>query len=792
MILVVVESPAKCSKIQQFLGPPYRVEASYGHIRDLAKGLDAVRLSAKKNQYEPKYTITKQKVVTKLKKLSKKADEVIIATDLDREGEAIGFHLAAVLKLSLSSTKRIVFNQITKDAIQTAMRNPRTLDVQMFNAQQARRVLDRMIGFTISPVLWKYVASQLSAGRCQSPALKLIHDRELQRNSCSLKSSFDIWGTFQVNETEIEARFAHTETTTNASYEFLQRTQTAYFETGETRHTTHNQSPPPPFITSSFQQAASNIGISPKQAMGIAQKLYEAGLITYMRTDSVHLSAHCKNQCKNFMQGDYKGYHEPRNFHGKAKQKTQEAHEAIHPVHMEKKTLSSKWDSRSQRLYNLIWKRTMACQMKAHQYQKCVLRINMFEQQKGSKEAGVVSDDVLYEQCKEYATCEILNTTFLGWKVLYEEKKPPSPLWKLLNTVNPNVECTCTKVTSTEKCSQPMSRFTQAQLIKQLEKNNIGRPSTYSSILSSIVDRNYVVIQDDLGITKDIVIHSWSSSGRDIWPIKEATKTIQVGAEKQRMCITAVGVSIVNFLETHFGFVMNLSYTSQVEDELDKIAAGNMPWKACVQKAYEIIQNCTKNLNVSCDPKSTKLSSQRRHLGSHPTTGKPIFVFPSRKGIMIQHGETQCEGTTVSKLPGKLSLESITIDAHLLNHIPQNFGTVNGKTLLVLVGKYGPFIKHGNTNIPLPKDVEISKITVERCLSAIKSFDKKPAKSTLLRTMTQGKGSITIHRGPYGNYIRRGNTIRSVPNGVEITSLTVQDCREILKQPKKRGKRKKK
>ena len=789
MKLVIVESPAKCSKIQQFLGAPYRVEASYGHIRDLAKGLEAIRLTAPNNQYEPKYAVTKHKVVTKLKQLAKKAEEVIIATDLDREGEAIGFHLAAVLKVSPSTTKRIVFNQITKEAIQKAIKTPRTLDVQMFNAQQARRVLDRMIGFTLSPVLWKFVASKLSAGRCQSPALKLIHNRDIERNAFSSQSAFEICGTFRIIHTEVQARFAHTESDHGASRKFLHRGQVAYFETGETRVTSHSNSPSPPFTTSSFQQAASNIGISPKHAMSIAQKLYEAGCITYMRTDSVYLSKQCQMKCKEVIEAQCPGCHEQRVYRGKSKQKTQEAHEAIHPVYMNKTTLPDSWDSRARRIYDLIWKRTLASQMKARTYQKCVLLINMFE------EASDTSDDVdnvTYEQCKEYATCEIVKTTFPGWKQLYEDTKAPTPLWETLVSMQECVECACMAMVSTEKCTQPVSRYTQSQLIKQLEKNNIGRPSTYSSILSSIVDKQYVVICDDAGMEKDSTIQSWSTIDHAPQPVQEEIRSVRVGAEKQRMCITGVGQSIVKFLEQHFPFVMNLSYTSELEDELDKIAAGDVPWKVCVQNAHEAIQNCTSALNDVCDPKTTKLSSQRRHLGQHPTTGKPVYVFTSRKGTMIQHGEDKHPATTISKLPGKATLSSISLNTRLLNHIPRDFGLVDGKPLIVLIGKYGPFAKHGTTSIPLPKGTHLSTVALEDIMAAIQAWRNKPPSSTLLRTVTKGKRSITIHKGPYGHYIKRGNTLRSVPKGLDVETVTANQCREILTQPKKKRRKWKK
>lgn len=787
MKLVIVESPAKCSKIQHFLGASYRVEASYGHIRDLAKGLEAIRLTASKNQYEPKYAITKHKVVTKLKQLAKKAEEVIIATDLDREGEAIGFHLATVLKVSPSTTKRIVFNQITKEAIQKAIQHPRTLDVQMFNAQQARRVLDRMIGFTLSPVLWKFVASKLSAGRCQSPALKLIHNREIERSAFSLQSRFEICGTFRINDKELQACFAHTEPNAMASRTFLYRGQNAYFETGETRVTSHSNSPPPPFITSSFQQAASNIGISPKQAMSIAQKLYEAGCITYMRTDSVYLSKECQAGCRKVIETRFPGDHKHRVYRGKSKQKTQEAHEAIHPVCMNKTSLPGSWDLRARRIYDLIWKRTLASQMKARKYQKCVLRINMFEEVDGD----TVDDtgNVTYEQCKEYATCEIIKTTSPGWKGVYEDTVPSTTLWDTLVSMRENVECSCRGMVSTEKCTQPVSRYTQSQLIKQLEKNNIGRPSTYSSILSSIVEKQYVVICDDPGHEKDSIIHSWTMIDQTPQGVQEDIQSVRVGAEKQRMCITGVGQSIVKFLEQHFPFVMNLSYTSELEDELDKIAVGDVPWKVCVQKTHEAIQNCTLVLNNVCDPKTTKLSSQRRHLGQHPTTGKPVYVFTSRKGTMIQHGEDKHRTTTISKFPGKAPLSSITLNTRLLNHIPRDFGMVEGKPLIVLIGKYGPFVKHGTTNIPLPKGTQLSTVTLRDIRVSMNSHRNKPPSSTLLRTVTKGKSSITIHNGPYGNYIKRGNTLRSVPKGLDVETVTAEQCRDILKQPKKKSRK---
>lgn len=787
MKLVIVESPAKCAKIQHYLGDGYQVEASFGHIRDLGTGLEAININSSSKQFQPKYLITKSKVVAKLRKLAAVAEEVIIASDLDREGEAIGFHLANVLKLPLSSTKRIVFNQITKSAIQHALENHRTLDKNIFDAQQARRVLDRLIGYSVSPVLWKYVASKLSAGRCQSPAIGLLHDRENEIENFTSTATYSMTGLFKINnETSLQASFTHTLTEQKLVIDFIRRCQTAYFETGDSTITEHTHNPPPPFTTSSFQQACSQSGISPKAAMSISQKLYEAGLITYMRTDSIQLSKECRSACAKVISDSYPDYLKTRVW-AKGKQKTQEAHEAIHPVYMDKRSLPSTWDSRSQKVYQMIWKRTIASQMKAKCSKKCRLTILMYETDvmDGSKNEM----DIEYSLSEEKAQCEVDIVTFDGWTVLYGAVQNDMKLWDMVTQTANNVECICQSICAAESFSRPPTRYSQAQLIKKLEKCGIGRPSTFSSIITTITDRNYACIQNVDGELKDVSVLSWERGTSDI---HRNTKEIRVGAEKNRLCLTEIGHSIVEFLQKYFPFIMDYNYTAGMEENLDKISEGTVAWKYCVKNAYTELQTCEKQLATLCNPKTTKLSQNRHLLGKHPHTHKSIYVFTGKKGTIVQHGEESDLDATYSVLHKKRKkCENLKL-ADVVDVIPRDFGMVDDKPVLGLFGKHGPFLKYGkNRFISLPETSVLSTLTREDCLQIIKEDADKPVKTTILRNVSTGKNPITIHDGPYGKYIRRGRTIRSLPKTLDHNTITKSECLAILKLPKAKKKKRK-
>lgn len=766
MKLVIVESPAKTKKIQGFLGDDYQVRASYGHIRDLTDGLEAIDVA---NNFKPSYRITKNKIVTSLRLLAKNADEVIIASDLDREGEAIGFHLAKVLRLPIKTTKRIVFNQITKKAIIKAMREPRKLDEKMFNAQQARRVLDRLIGFTISPVLWKFVASKLSAGRCQSPALGLLFDKEEDISKFKLTSSFGIKATFDIGNSTVDANFNHTYETDERSIQFLKRCQIAHFETGDSKVTNHSSKSPPPFTTSSFQQAASSRGISPKTAMNVAQKLYEAGLITYMRTDSLNLSESCLEDCKKVIQSKYPNYHSKRTF-GK-KTGSQDAHEAIHPVYMDKDSINSEWDNLSQVVYDMIYKRTLATQMKAKKTSKCILKIVMYDP---------TSQEDEYEEADEDATTEVSIITFDGWTILYGNKENDLDLWNRLTSTKSSVVCSCRSVKAVERFNKPPSRFTQAQLIKKLETNGIGRPSTFSSIMSIIVDRNYASIQDCEGTLKKCCQLEWISKNGNT--ISKTTTESKVGSEKKKLVLTDMGRSIVKFLRENFSFMMDYKYTSNMESDLDLISKGKQEWQKCVKKTFMDMQSCIKSLeNVPIT--NTKHSKKKLPLGIHPSSGKNVYVFIGKKGKVIQCGDDG--DATFSIWNTRKSIEKIKMK-DVLDHIPRNFGTVDGKPLVAISGKHGLFLKHGDRNVSVPKGSTLSMLTKEICLEILSKPVEEKKKS---RQICKG---LSVHEGPYGFYIRKGKTIRSLPNTLGFLTVTKDQCLAILKQPKKKRKKGKK
>tara|TARA_B110000881_G_C18600469_1_gene534746 strand:+ start:2139 stop:4523 length:2385 start_codon:yes stop_codon:yes gene_type:complete len=773
MKLVIVESPAKCSKIQGFLGDDYKVCASYGHIRDLIKGLNAIDIN---NNYQPKYRITKHDVVRKLRNISSQAEEVIIASDMDREGEAIGFHIASVLKLCPKKTKRIVFNQITKSAIKTAIQNPRLLNVKLFNAQQARRIMDRLIGFTISPILWRCLASKLSAGRCQSPALGIVYDRETEIKKFTSVTKFSIHAVFEINNNKYDATFTHTYINEKDTVTFLNRCIKAYFEIGQIKYSPILSRSPPPFTTSTLQQAASSKGIFPKECMRLAQKLYEAGLITYMRTDSITLSQSCHKQCETYINNKFNGYHCYRSF-GK-KKGSQNAHEAIRPVKISCDSLESKWSSRASILYSLIWKRTVASQMKPKETTRCTYIFDMFDINPKNNE---------FIESVEKARCDMFRIDFDGWCVLYSgESNSNLNQWNVLNCNKLPIECSLTEISGKQLYDSPPSRYSQAQLIKQMEKHGIGRPSTFSSIITTIIDNNYVNMEECAGQEKSVVelIGVKNKKLKD-FVINRSIKTMYVGKEKKRLHITDIGNAIVEFLKENFPIIMRYTYTSKMEVILDEIAKGNAVWSSCVDNMYDDIKNCIVNLkkNQTVCSKSSKFSDNKMFIGNHPNSNKPIYVFIGKKGKVIQHGDKDDPNVTFSVWKTRKKLENIKVSDDLLNHIPIDMGEYNGKHIIIANGPYGKYIQWGDNKISLQKPLN----TLDEYVKYIEtSLQNKKLNQRIVHG--KGKNALYVCNGPYGFYIRKGKTIRSLPSTEDWQQITKEECEKILQQPKSRKK----
>ena len=767
MKLVIVESPAKCSKIASFLGQEYCVKASFGHIRDLDKGLQAIDVT---NGFKPSYIITpsKKKVVSELKKFAKKADEVIIASDLDREGEAIGYHVAKVLRLSTKTTKRIVFNKITKKAVQEAICSSRTLDMNLVYAQQARRILDRLIGFTLSPVLWKYVRHSLSAGRCQSPAIKLIQEKEDDISKCTDSSSFVFTADFYVEKGTrimLPAQFTHTVQTPEESHRFLELCSESVFTITSIKITKHKNNPPPPFVTSTLQQSASStLNISPKETMQIAQKLYEAGLITYMRTDSTELSSECIGRCKEYILEHFsEEYHKVRQYKSKSKN-SQEAHEAIRPVHVEQKSIEGQWTSRYKSLYSLIWKRTMASQMAS----KC--------SEKKTFTIGVV--DTEYEA---ESTC--IRTTFPGYSILYESSKTETEgkRWSDISPIQVNDCVQYQKIVGTQSFKSPPSRYTEASLIKALEKKGIGRPSTYSSILSTIMDRSYVQKRSSAGVKKEQYILSLKPDKG----IESSVKKIIVHREKNKLFLTDMGRDVSTFLNTHFRKIMDFKYTSEVEEELDKIAKGEIKWDIVVSELYKNMMS--KVQNISAEPKKKTGSSYERQLkGLGMYNNKNVYIFQGKNGIAVQWGEDKQKDTVYYRLTFPENEEKLLEDVELkdtlyLFEYPKSVGEYQKYPIHIHKGPYGIYLKYRSNNYGIPKDKPV--VTHDEAVKIIEESIKKKRHLG---------NDIYIINGPYGFYINHGKSNRSLPKEYDPENISLEEATHILSQPKKKWKRNKK
>tara|TARA_B110000285_G_scaffold57803_1_gene66069 strand:+ start:375 stop:2687 length:2313 start_codon:yes stop_codon:yes gene_type:complete len=759
MKLVIVESPAKCSKISNFLGPGYCVKASYGHIRDLSKGMGAIDIQ---NKFTPTYIITpsKQNIVRELRKEAKKATEVIIASDLDREGEAIGFHVAEVLKLDIRKTKRIVFNKITKSAVQEAMANARTLDMNLVFAQQARRILDRLIGFTLSPVLWKYVRHSLSAGRCQSPALKLIQQKEQEiQESVSDSSSFVCTADFVCKNVNIPSKFTHGYQTVDQVREFLDKCPSSTFRISVINCTDHKNSPPPPFVTSTLQQSASTtLNIAPKETMQIAQKLYEAGLITYMRTDSKELSPECLTEIEEYITENYSDtYFKMRKYTSKSKN-TQEAHEAIRPVYVDNPKIEGEWSSRHKSLYSLIWKRTMASQMSD----------KLSEQKHITVEMKTEKNEIFN------SNSTFQKTTFPGFSILYEKVDTKTDKWDEAMVLVQGDAVEYTSITGTQTFSSLPPRYTEASLIKTLEKKGIGRPSTYSSIITTILDRSYVEKRSSAGVKKDQYVLTLSKS-----KIKEEKKKVTIHKEKNKLFITDIGMEVSLFLDSNFDRIMNFKYTSDVEDDLDKIAQGEAEWSDVVQKLYDhMMSNVDK---ITAEPKnngsSKKFEKQSRLLGE--VQNKCVYIFQGKKGKVIQWGESDIDGTQYYILSideeDDTQIEDVQLsDTLYLFLYPKQIGTYEKNPISIHKGPYGLYLKYKSSNYSIPKDKPILT-EKEAIVLIVEQVGKKKHLG----------GDIYIIKGPYGFYINKGKTNRSLPREYDPKTVSVEEAKHILSQPRK-------
>ena len=759
--LLIVESPAKAKTIEKILGKDFEVRSCYGHIRDLEKddmGIDV------KNNFMPRYKVPpeKAKVVKELKQYAKNADTVWLASDEDREGESISWHLAEVLGLDVNTTKRIVFHEITKPAINSAVENPRLIDMNLVNSQQARRVLDRLVGFELSPVLWRKIGMKggLSAGRVQSVAVKLIAEREREINQFEVSNSFKIEAILASTDESgkrisFKAEDGGTKTI-EAAEDFLGRCKNATYSVKDIIVKPGKRTSAAPFTTSTLQQEASRkLGYSVSKTMLIAQRLYESGKITYMRTDSVNLSNTAKEQIKNEILKNYgEKYLQMRNYKTK-NESAQEAHEAIRPTEMQESRIH---DPELSRLYELIWKRTIACQMSDAILEKTTAKIKI----------STVDDELT-------ATGEVLK--FDGFLKIYtegndDEESENSSFGSesRLPALKVNQQLDFQEMTATEKFTRHAPRYTEASLVKKLEELGIGRPSTYAPTISTIMKRSYVEKRDKEGTKRDIRIVKLTKENTI-----EKIKTSEItGAEKGKLFPTDLGLVVTDFLNLHFDKVMDYSFTANIEEEFDKIAEGDLQWNKMVSEFYKPFHE-----SVEHTLENAERAKGERELGTDPTSGKPVIARMGRYGPMVQIGNVEDEEKPkFAKLKATQSIETISLDEAMdLFKLPLNLGEYEGKELSVNIGRFGPYVKWGEQFISMPKGEEPTEVDMQRAIEIIKTKQVEDAPIGFFQ-----EKPITKGKGRFGPFIKWNDLFINVPRAYNFDNLTQNDCNELIEK----------
>ena len=743
--LVIVESPAKAKTIEGFLGKDFTVKSSFGHVRDLVKKGMGINLD---KNFEPEYEVSegKEKVISELMRLSKNAETVWLATDEDREGEAISWHLAEALGLKESKTKRIVFHEITKGAILDAIKNPRKIDKHLVDAQQARRILDRLVGFELSPVLWKKIRPSLSAGRVQSVAVRLIVDREREIQNFKTSSAYRVVAEFLVGNAILKAELNKRFTTKEEARAFLDKCKAANFSIGNLETKPAKRSPAAPFTTSTLQQeAARKLSFSVAQTMVLAQRLYEAGKITYMRTDSVNLSETAMGQAKNTIKDLYGAkYHNPRQFKTKSKG-AQEAHEAIRPTYLENQAVEG--ERNEQRLYELIWKRTIASQMADAELEKTTATINIST----TSENFVAQGEVLkfdgflkvYLESSDDEESEDQDSGML----------PPMKVGEKLNNKN---------IVATQKFTHHPARYTEASLVKKLEELGIGRPSTYAPTISTVQKRNYVEKADRMGTPRNYSVLTLEKGN-----LKDETATENTGAEKSKMFPTDIGMVVNDFLMQHFPTILDFHFTAKVEEEFDEIAEGNLNWTKMLKEFYKPFHKTIEN---TID--NSERASGERSLGKDPVSGKPIIVRIGRFGPLVQIGESGDENDKprFAGLRKDQRMETITLeDALLLFKMPRVVGEFEGKEMKVGIGRFGPYVVHNNMFTSLGKEDDPYTITGDRCIELIKAKQIKDAEK-IIRTYPEN-ADLKVLNGRWGPFIALGKKFFKIPKTTEASKL---------------------
>ena len=750
--LVIVESPAKAKTIEGFLGKDFTVKSSFGHIRDLVKKGYGVDIE---HNFAPTYEISegKEKVISDLKKLSKNAEMVWLASDEDREGEAISWHLAETLNLDPKKTKRIVFHEITKTAIQKAIENPRSIDINLVNAQQARRVLDRLVGFELSPILWRKVRPSLSAGRVQSVAVRLIVDREREIQNFKSTSAFKVVAIFSTVKATLKAELDKRFNTEQEAQAFLEKCKEASFVIESLETKPAKRSPSAPFTTSTLQQeAARKLGFSVSQTMVVAQKLYEAGKITYMRTDSVNLSETAMNQANKAINADYGAkYYQPHQYKTKSKG-AQEAHEAIRPTYIDRQFVEG--ERNEQRLYDLIWKRTIASQMSDAELEKTTAKIKVST----TSEIFVAQGEVLkfdgflkvyMESTDDEETDANADSSIL----------PPIKQGEVLQNV---------EISATQRFTHHPARYTEASLVKKLEELGIGRPSTYAPTISTVQKRNYVEKTDREGTPRNYIHLVLNNS-----TVHKLIKTEITGAEKSKLFPTDIGMVVNDFLIQYFPDILDFHFTAKVEEEFDEIADGKLDWTKMLKTFYSPFHKTVEN---TID-KSERASGERV-LGIDPVSGKNIFVRIGRFGPLAQIGETVEGGEKprFASLRKEQRMETITLEEALdLFKLPLSLGTYKDKEVSVNLGRFGPYVKFGEEFISIPRTEDPFKVDMDKAIELIK--EKELANAPIAHY----KGTpVTKGKGRFGPFIKLGTSLFiNVPRAYNFDNLSQSDIDEL-------------
>jgi DNA topoisomerase-1 len=765
--LVIVESPAKAKTIEKFLGNDFKVMSSYGHIRDLKKK----EMSIDTDSLEPEYEIPeeKEKLVKELKSNAKKAEKIWLASDEDREGEAISWHLCEVLGLDEEKTNRIVFHEITKPAILEAIEHPRHIDMNLVNAQQARRVLDRLVGFKLSPVLWRKVKPALSAGRVQSVAVRLIVEREREIQNFKSESFYSVNGIFAItnadgSQTEVRALLGTRFKTHKEVEAFLEKCKEATYTVESVSKKPLKRTPAPPFTTSTLQQeAARKLGFTVSQTMMVAQHLYENGRITYMRTDSVNLSGLCINASKEEIKNLYgEEYSKSRQYRTSSKG-AQEAHEAIRPTYMNQTEIEG--TAQEKKLYDLIWKRTIASQMADAEIEKTTVNIAV----SGTDEQFIAQGEVV---------------KFDGFIKVYresldDEEQQEDELSHILPPLKKGQELTRREIQATERFSQGPVRYTEASLVHKLEELGIGRPSTYAPTISTIQQREYVHKGDKKGEERTYTIDTLKGK-----QVKQSVRKEMAGSDKGKLLPTDIGIVVNDFLMDNFKDIMDYNFTAKVERDFDKIAEGGEKWTTMMKHFYKSFDpNVEKTMNARQEHKAGE-----RQIGIDPKSGRPVFVKIGRFGPVVQIGSAEDnEKPQFAQLPSDKSMETLTMEEAMeLFKLPRTIGDLEGSPVTIGTGRFGPYILHQKKYTSLPKDTDPMTITLEEAIALIKEKRQQDEKRHLKTFEEDSK--LEIINGRYGPYIAYdGKNFRLPKNMYQRASeLTYDECMKIINSSAKK------